>query len=79
MTTTMIATMTTMMTMMTERRAEAPRRDERFCQHIETSDYIDVKTDDGNVDDDADDNGAGGRGAAARQTKMTTRPNRQIH
>ncbi len=67
------------MTMTTERREEARQRDELFRRRIETSDYVDVKTDDDNVDNDADDNGAAGGGAAARQTKTTTRPNRQIH
>jgi hypothetical protein len=64
---------------MMERREEARRRDEQFRQRIETSDYVDAKTDDDNVDEDADDNGAAGGGAAERQTKTTTRPNRQIH
>jgi hypothetical protein len=60
------------MTTITERREEAQRRDERFHRRIETSDYIDVKTDDNNVDDDADDNGAAGGGKAARQTVNVT-------
>jgi hypothetical protein len=55
------------------------QRDERFRQCFETSNYVDVKTDDDNINDDADDNGAAGGGMAARQTKMTTRPNRQLH
>jgi hypothetical protein len=60
------------MTMTTERREEARRQDERFRRRIETSDYIDVKTDDDNVDNDADDNGAAGGGAAARRTVNVT-------
>ncbi len=64
---------------MTERPEEVRRLDKQFCRHFETSDYVDVKTDDDNVDDDADDNGVAGGGTAARQTKMSMRPNRQIH
>jgi hypothetical protein len=48
-----------------ERREEAQRRDERFHGRIETSNYVDIKTNDNNVDDDADDNGVAGGGAAA--------------
>jgi hypothetical protein len=51
--------------MMTEQGKEAWRWDEWFCQCIETSNYVDIKTNDDNVNNDADDNGAAGGGAAA--------------
>jgi hypothetical protein len=55
----------TTMTMMTERREEARRQDTRFRRRIETSNYIDIKTDDDNINNNADDNGAVGGGTAA--------------
>jgi hypothetical protein len=58
---------------------EARRRDERFQRRVNTSNYVNIKTNDDNVNNDADDNGAVGGGSAAKQTKATTRPNRQIH
>jgi hypothetical protein len=61
------------MMMTTERPEEARQQDERFRRRIETSDNIDVKTDDDNVNDNVDDNGAAGGGAAAQRTKTTTR------
>ncbi len=57
---------------MMEQREEVQRRDERFCRCIETSDYVNVKTKDDNVNDNADDNGAAGGGTAARQTVNVT-------
>ncbi len=57
--------MMTKMTTTMERQEEVQRRDERFRQRIETSDYVDVKTNDDNVDNEADDNGVVGGGAAA--------------
>jgi hypothetical protein len=78
MMTMMITTTTTMTTTATERREEAQWRDERFQRRVETSDDVDVKTDDDNFDVNVDNNGAAGGGTAAQRTKTMTHQNRHV-
>ncbi len=72
MTTTMMTTTTTTTTTTTEWLEEARRRDERFRRRVETADDVDVKTDDDNINDYVDDNGA------AKVTAATDAGRRQI-
>jgi hypothetical protein len=53
-------------------------KDITFQQRVETSNGINVKTNNDNVNDNVNNNGAAGGGAAAQRTKTTTRQNQHV-